>query len=130
MYRDREGGMQGINMYVPAMQYAASLAANECNTFSLGKPAVANDAVITASTPTNGGANSVAYFSTPWVSDARYGRPIVVTPLASVTFTGDVLGEDYLGQPVSERFAFSASAAAVTGKKSFYRVLGIKTVVA
>lgn len=130
MYRDRQGFMQGMNMYVPAMQWAASLEMNNGNTFSLGKPALNSATAIATALVTNGAVASVAWLTTPWVSDVPFGRPIVVTPSASATYTGDVIGEDYLGQPMVERFAFSASAAAVVGKKAFYRVLAVKVVVA
>lgn len=130
MYRDRQGFMQGINMYVPAMQWAASLNMSRANTFSLGKPAVASATAIGTALVTNGAIGSVAYLATPWVSDVPYGRPISVLPSASATYTGEVIGEDYLGQPMVERFAFVASAAAVVGKKAFYRVFGLRVVVA
>src|SRR5215471_15107231 len=128
-YRDRQGMMQGINMYCPACQYAASLAMNECNVISLGKPAAGVDTSIIASTPTNGAANSVAYLSTPWISDAPYGRPVVVTALGApgASYTMRVMGEDYLGQPMSEDFT-AAAATAINGKKPFYRVLAVKTI--
>jgi hypothetical protein len=128
-YRDRQGFMQGMNMYVPAMQWAASIDMGACNTFSLGKPALASATAVATAQVTNGAANSVAFLATPWVSDVPYGRPIVCTPSGSVTATVEVLGEDYLGQPMVERFAWSAVATAVVGKKAFYRVLGMRTVV-
>lgn len=130
MYRDRQGFMQGMNMYVPAMQWASVINMNASNTFSLGKPTLAVANVIANALVTNGALNSVAWLATPWVSDVPFGRPIVVTPSSSATYTGDVIGEDYLGQPMVERFAFAASAAAVVGKKAFYRVLALKVIVA
>jgi hypothetical protein len=129
MYRDRQGFQQGINMYVPGMQWAASLDMASCNTFSLGKPAVGAATAVATALITSGAANSVAYLATPWVSDVPYGRPIVATPSGSVTATVEIIGEDYLGQPMVERAAWSAVATAVVGKKAFYRVLGMKTVV-
>lgn len=130
MYRDRQAFQQGMNMYVPSMQWSSSLDMNATNTFSLGKPALNSATAIATALVTNGALNSVAWLNTPWVSDVPYGRPIVVTPSASATYTGDVIGEDYLGQPMIERFAFAASAAAVVGKKAFYRVLAVKVIVA
>src|SRR5215831_16633746 len=127
MYRDRQGGMQGVNMYCPAMQYAASLAMNECNTFSLGKPAVASATAIATALVTS--ATGKAYLATPWVADSPYGRPVQCTPSGSVTATVAIFGEDYLGQPMSENFAWAAVATAVTGKKAFYRVFGMNTIV-
>jgi hypothetical protein len=130
MYKDRSYFTQGINMYVPAMQFAASLDMSACNTFNLGKPALASATAIATALVTNGAVGSVAWLVTPWTSDVPYGRPISVLPSASATYTGEVLGEDYLGQPMVERFAFSASAAAVVGKKAFYRVYAVRVVVA
>jgi hypothetical protein len=128
MFRDRQGFQQGINMYVPAMQWAASINMNAGSVVSLGRPLVANDAFVIANTPTNGAANSSVYFPAPVVlSDATYGRPIVLTTLGAGTATLSVFGEDYLGQPMSENFAPS-SVTPVNGKKSFYRVLGVKTI--
>jgi hypothetical protein len=129
MYKDRNFYNQGINMYVPAMQWAASLDMNTCNTFSLGKPAVASATAVATALITSGAANSVAFLTTPWVSDVPYGRPVVATPSGSVTATVEIIGEDYLGQPMVERAAWVAVATAVVGKKAFYRVMGMRTVV-
>jgi len=101
---------------------------NEANTISLGKPALGVDTAIIASIPTNNAASSVQWLTTPWVSDVPYGRPIVFTPLGAPTnVVMDVLGEDYLGQPVTERFT-ATTATAQNGKKAFYRVLAVRTV--
>jgi hypothetical protein len=128
MFQPGKGQMQGINMYCPAMQFCAALDMNLCNTFSLGKPAVASaTAIATALSTTNVG---TAYLTTAWVADSPYGRPVQCTPSGSVTATVAIFGEDYLGQPMAEQFSWSASAAAVTGKKAFYRVLGMRTSVA
>jgi hypothetical protein len=52
MFRDRQGFMQGMNMYVPAMQYASSLNANEGNIVTLGRPLAAGGPV-TINMPAN-----------------------------------------------------------------------------
>jgi len=130
MYQDRKGMMQGVNMYCPACQFVAAMAMNECNTISLGKPAAASATAIGTGLATNTTVGAKQYLATAWVSDAPYGRPIVATPSGSVTATVDVFGEDYLGQPMIERFAWSAVATAVNGKKPFYRVLGYTVQVA
>ena len=128
MFRDRQGFMQGINMYVPAMQWAASVNMNGGSVVSLGRPLLANDAYVIANTPTNGLANSSVYFPAPIsLADATYGRPLVLTTLGAGTATLNVFGEDYLGQPMSENFA-PTSVTPVVGKKAFYRVLGVKTI--
>jgi len=127
MYQDRKGMMQGVNMYCPAMQYSASLAMNECNTFSLGKPAAASATAIATALATN--VAGTAWLATPWVADSPFGRQIVCTPSGSVTATVVVIGEDYLGQPMQESFSWAAVGTAAAGKKAFYRVLGMKTTV-
>lgn len=126
-FRPAQNNMQGINNYVPGMQWSASLSMNDCNTFSLGKPAVASATAVATALVTS--ALGMAWLATPWVADSPYGRPLVITPSGSVTATVDIWGEDYLGQPMVERASWAAVATAVTGKKSFYRVLGMKTVV-
>jgi len=128
MYQDRKGMMQGINMYCPACQWAAAVSMNDCNTFSLGKPAVASATAIASALATS--ATGVQWLSTPWVADSPFGRQIQCTPSGSVTATVDVLGEDYLGQPMTERFSWAAVGTAAVGKKAFYRVLAFRTVVA
>jgi hypothetical protein len=130
MFRPAQGNMQGINNYVPAMQWSASLEMNACNTFSLGKPALASATAIATAVVTNTALNTVTYLATPWVADTPYGRPIALLPSGSVTATQDVIGEDYLGQPMIERFTWAAVGTAAVGKKSFYRVLGVKNIVA
>lgn len=126
-FQPARGYMQGVNTYVPGMQWSASISANDCNVFSLGKPAVASATAIATALVTN--VAGMAWLATPWVADTPYGRPVQFTPSGSVTATVDLWGEDYLGQPMVERAAWSAVGTAVTGKKSFYRVLGMKTVV-
>lgn len=127
-FRPAQNNMQGINNYVPAMQWSASLEMNACNTFSLGKPALASATAIGNGLATNAANGSMVWLPTAWVADSPYGRPIQLTPSGSVTMTLDVWGEDYLGQPMVERAAWAAVATAVVGKKSFYRVLGYKVV--
>ena len=130
MFRPAQGNMQGVNNYVPGMQWSASLEMNACNTFSLGKPAAASATAIGNGLATSQAPGTMTYLAAPWVADSPYGRPIVLTPSGSVTATIDVWGEDYLGQPMVERFTWAAVATAAAGKKSFYRVLAYKTVVA
>ena len=125
MFRPAQGNMQGINNYVPGMQWSASLDANGCNTFSLGKPAVASATAV--ATALSIAAAGTQWLSTPWVADSPYGRPIQVTPSGSTTATVVVIGEDYLGQPMQEQFGWAAVGTAAVGLKCFYRVLGLKT---
>ena len=120
MFRDRQGFMQGINMYVPGMQYASSLNANEGNIVTLGRP-------LAPGTPVSIGipANGPGYATTPLeFKDSPYGRNITVA--VTLALTGSTLvrvfGEDYLGQPMVEDFV----VAGATGKKPFYRILGAR----
>ena len=65
------------------------------------------------------------------LSDVPYGAPITSTPLSApaAAFTMDVFGEDYLGQPITERFAHPITVTTpITGKKPFYRVFGTRTI--
>ena len=120
MFRDRQGFMQGMNMYVPAMQYASSLNANEGNIVTLGRPLAAGGPV-TINMP----ANAPGYQPDPIVlNDTPYGRNVVVAVTTAPTGSTliRVFGEDYLGQPMVEDFA----VAGATGKKPFYRILGAR----
>ena len=126
MFRDRQGFMQGMNMYVPAMQYASSLNANEGNIVTLGRPLAAGGAPVTINMP----ANISGYYTDPVsgkpleYTDTPYGRNIVVAVTTAPTGSTSirVFGEDYLGQPMVEDFA----VAGATGKKPFYRILGAR----
>lgn len=127
MFRPGQGNMQGVNNYVPAMQWSASLEMNACNAFSLGTPAVASATAI--ATALSNAAAVTQWLTTPWRADTPYGRPIQLTPSGSTTATVQVIGEDYLGQPMVEQFAWAAVGTAAVGLKCFYRVLALKTVV-
>lgn len=122
MLRDRQGFMQGVNTYVPAMQWSTSIDVQDGSVFNLGRP-------IAPGTPQsiNFGANDTGaklYLSSPLVfTDTPYGRNVVVGVTTAPTGAATALqifGEDYLGQPMTEQFAL----AGATGKKAFYRVLG------
>jgi hypothetical protein len=120
MFRDRQGFMQGMNMYVPGMQWAATLNMNAGSVITLGRP-LAPGAGMTINMPVGG----PGYLGSPLVlSDTPYGRNIVVgvttAPTGSTSIR--VFGEDYLGQPMVEDFALAGG----TGKKPFYRVLGAR----
>jgi hypothetical protein len=120
MFRDRQGFMQGVSCYVPGMQYASSLNANEGNIVSLGRP-LAPGTPASINIPANGS----GYLGDPLVlTDTPYGRNITVA--VTLALTGSTLvrvfGEDYLGQPLQEDFV----VAGATGKKPFYRILGAR----
>lgn len=120
MFRDRQGFMQGVNMYVPSMQFSSAVGANEGNIVSLGRP-------LAAGTPStiNIPALAAGYFAAPLeFTDRPYGCNItlaVTTALTGSTLVR-VFGEDYLGQPLSEDFV----VAGATGKKPFYRIFGAR----
>ena len=120
MFRDRQGFMQGVNTYVPGMQWCSSLSVAEGSVFSLGRP-LASGGPQTINIPANGS----GYLTDPIVlTDTPYGRNItlaVTTALTGSTLVR-VFGEDYLGQPLMEDFV----VAGATGKKPFYRILGAR----
>ena len=120
MFRDRAGFMQGINCYVPGMQWASSLSANEGNIVSLGRP-LAPGTPVTINIPANGS----GYLTDPLIlSDTPYGRNLVLAVTTALTGSTSVriFGEDYLGQPMVE----DIPVAGGTMKKPFYRVLGAR----
>jgi hypothetical protein len=119
-FRDRSGFMQGINMYVPGMQWASSLSANEGNIVSLGRPLAAGGAQA-IDIP----ANASGYLASPIVfTDSPYGRNLVLAVTTALTGSTSVriFGEDYLGQPMVEDIVVAGGAM----KKPFYRVFGAR----
>ena len=93
------------------MQYSAAGVAFAPMRHILGTPATAGALATLISA--QGAVGPITYLATPIKLDARYGRTISVTPSgvpgnANVT---DVVGYDYLGQPMFERFTGSAAAA-------------------
>lgn len=134
MLRDRGFlAQQGINQYVPKMQMAYELTAGVPAPFSLGKPAVVSANNIITADNAQAVAATIVTKTTPFTMDSTYGRTIRLTPsgdpgnAASV----DIFGDDYLGQPMVERFTgASGSTAILYGKKAFYRVRGSKIVTA
>ena len=131
MLQDRQAFSLGINCYVPAMQYSGSGLAFAPMRHVLGAPATAGALATLISA--QGAVGPITYLATPIKLDARYGRTISVTPSgvpgnANVT---DVIGYDYLGQPMFERFTGSAAAATpLVGLKAFGWVLGTRVNVA
>ena len=120
MFRDRQGFLQGINMYVPAMQWSASLMANEGNVVSLGRPLAAGGPVA-IDIPANGS----GYAASPIVfTDTPYGRTVTLAVTTALTGSTSVriFGEDYLGQPMVEDIVVAGGAM----KKPFYRILGAR----
>lgn len=130
--RDRAFFAQGVNNYVPAMQHASNLQLGVPNLFSLGTPAAVSATIYAAATPANAVAGTkVAYGDI--VVDSRYGRTLRLTPSADPGNAAavDIVGFDYLGQPMVERFTgASGSTAILYGRKAFYRVSYSKIVTA
>lgn len=131
--RERAFFTQGINMYVPGMQKATNIDLAKSCQFSLGTPAALNASVIGSGLLANAVATTRADYTT-YTADSPYGRTLIITPSADPGAAGgvlDVFGEDYLGQPMVERFTgANGSTAILYGKKAFYRVLYSKIVTA
>lgn len=127
MLQDRRFFQIGVNNYVPACQYAASVIGLGPSKFDLGTPA-ASGAIATLISA-QGAVGPVTYLATPIILDAVYGRTLTVTPsgVPGNANTFDVCGYDYLGQPLSERFTGSAAAATpLVGLCAFRVIIGTK----
>jgi len=125
--RFRQALFRGVNSYVPGMQYAADLIHGAPTAFSLGTPALE---AISALTATAGLANALLTYPLNFEVDARYGRGIRVD-FSGVPGTNAVirlLGEDYLGQPMTRDF--TGAAAATTTTPSFAGTLAWKRITA
>lgn len=128
MLRQRASYFDGINGYVPKMQYAASMIANQANRFSLGTPAAPDNDIIDTDIDADAVAGTIT--AQDYTSDSPYGRTLTMNANADPGAGGivDVYGFDYLRQPMVERFTFvSGSTAILYGKKAFYKVT--KTVI-
>lgn len=132
MFRDREHFPLGINMYVPAMQYAAGLIHGRATAFSLGAPAASDNDIVAATVDGDATAGTVEDYD--YTSDSPYGRNMIVTVSADPGAAGGVLevrGFDYLMQPMLERFTGANGVTAVLyGKKCFYKVTSTKIITA
>jgi hypothetical protein len=131
MLQDRQALSVGINTYVPAMQYSAAGMALAPMRHVLGTPATA--AALATLINAQGAVGPITYLSAPIKLDARYGRTITVTPsgVPGNSNAMDVVGLDYLGQPMFERFTGSAAAStALVGLKAFGWILGTRINVA
>jgi hypothetical protein len=131
--RDRKYFQQGINMYVKAMQYSSDMLGLEPQAFSLGTPALANPTKYATGLVANSGVNAIVALPVVGIADATYGRTVTYTPSAVPGNANivDVIGQDYLGQPMVERFTGSAAASTlIAGKKAFFRILSTRVVTA
>lgn len=110
--RTRTSLFRGVNQYVPGMGYSADLMVGAPKAFSLGKPAAA---AISALTANAGLANALTVYPLSFELDSTFGRGVRID-FSGVPGTNAVvrlLGEDYLGQPISRDFT-GASAATTT----------------
>lgn len=124
---------KGVNMYVPALQYASDMELGEPTMFFLGTPAAASANAIMAAIAANAAAGTLNALAADYTVDSTFGRNIVLTPSAVPGNANviDIIGYDYLRQPMVERFTGSAAAStALVGKKAFYGVTASKIVTA
>lgn len=136
MFQDRNFFQLGVNNYVPAMGLSAAVIGLGPSRFALGSPAAASATFIgtlLAGTAALGGVlNTIVYLTTPKLMDARYGRTVTATPSADPGASGlvvEVVGYDYVGQPMVERITLPNGATAlVAGLKAFYYVLGTRVI--
>src|SRR5262245_51226781 len=122
MFRDRSQFEQGINHYVPAMQFSHAISEVAPQQFSLGAPAA--NAVIQAGILANSAIGTIVQVNA--ILPEKYGRTLIFTPSADPGASGgqiDWRGFDYLGQPILERISgTNGSTTPVVGKKAFKRV--------
>jgi len=131
MLQDRQALMIGVNGYVPAMQAAPHVSNLGSLRYNFGTPATAGALATLISA--QGTVGPITYLATPIKVDARYGRTITVTPSAVPGNANaiDIVGYDYVGQPMFERFTGSAAAATpLVGLKAFGWIIGTRINVA
>lgn len=116
-----------LNMYVPAMAYAASMIHEGPYEVKFGPMAVASatDILNAQSINTAGSTTTLLKTNTdptPVSSDfpygPGYGRCLQVVASGTATSTVTIKGRDYLGQPVSETLTLN-SGTPVVGTKAF-----------
>ncbi len=113
-----------INMYVKAMKYAADVHDDGFYKLSFGAPAVSDpDGIIDGVTITGGVTISPSSFvgAVVAVSDAPWGRNVIIDASAANSPDCHIYGFDYLGQAMIETIAFNGTTA-VDGVKAFMRV--------
>jgi hypothetical protein len=131
MLQDRQAFTVGVNTYVPAMQCAPHVSNLGSLRYAFGTPATAGALATLISA--QGAVGPITYLAAPIKLDARYGRTITVTPsgVPGNANVIDVVGYDYLGQPMFERFTGSAAASTpLVGLKAFGWVVGTRINVA
>lgn len=131
MQRERIFFPQGVNMFVPGMQYTANLIDGQPTLFNLGTPAVNSANNIGTAISSQASPNIlVALPLGVYTADSPYGRTLRLTPSGDPGAAGgtiQVFGDDYLGQPMMEAFAGANGVTSILyGKKAFYRVRATK----
>lgn len=133
MLQDRKFFQIGVNAYVPAMQYGCAPIHQAPARFDLGIPATAAAAGVVGATSAQGALTVVTYFATPVMLDGTYGRSITYTPSGVPGNNNiiEVLGYDYVGQPMVWRVTGAAAAATlIASTKCFKWVIGTRIILA
>jgi hypothetical protein len=119
---------QRISMYVPGMQYASDVNMSGVTRVPLGAPSAASPTSILNAQST-AAAGTVDVRNNPGAAiGAPYGRNLQVVISATATITVTVRGQDYLGQALTENFAFtSGGGTTLTGVKAFKNVQTVTT---
>jgi hypothetical protein len=131
--RDRKFFQVGVNMYVPGAQYGAAPIHQAPARFDLGIPATAAPAAVATGISAQGTLNVITYLALPITIDGTYGRSLTYTPsgVPGTNNLTDIIGYDYLGQPMFERITGAAAASAlIAGLKAFKTVIGTRLILA
>src|SRR5690349_14462910 len=124
----------GSNAYVPGMAEASDLMIGQAVQFSLGSPAAQSANNILNANASNAAANTVTNTTAAQqlvTQDSPYGRTVRMTPSGNPgnAYAYDVIGFDYLGQPMIERLTgANGSTGIVYGFKAFYRITSVKLI--
>ena len=110
-----------MNLYVPAMSYAAEVRESGIYRVSLGTPplAVATD-IISAQSTAAAGNTDLTYEMTT----CPYGRCLEIDCSGANTDVLTITGYDYLGQKITEEITFNGTTS-VVGVKAFKRVTNV-----
>jgi hypothetical protein len=111
--RTRTSLFRGVNQYVPGMAYSADMMIGSPRAFSLGTPALGAASAISAAA---GLANALTVYALNFEMDSPFGRGIRID-YSGVPGTNAVvrlIGEDYLGQPISRDYTGAAAATTTT----------------
>lgn len=107
-----------INCYVPACEYMADYHFGVAR-ISFGSPAiVTSQSILAASSMTTAGTIARASLLT-YLSDARFGRNVLMVASGTCTDTLQLYGRDFYGQPMCEQYTLN-NTTTVNGKKAFF----------